>query len=96
MKTVATYPSAIFWLSFTCVTLALICVCLVRLPPNPEPSASAQEAGVDVDIESATVHLRPEREATLVDPLPESGVSKLERGRKAMTVAPSENADLLA
>lgn len=71
IKTVASYPGTIFWLAFTCVTLALLCMCLVRLPPHyvvplaVDINANAIE-GEDVD-NTVPSRAMPEREATLVN-----------------------------
>ncbi|CAK5264919.1 unnamed protein product [Mycena citricolor] len=53
MKTVATFPKAIFFVSIASLLLALLCVCCVRLPPDDSP---------DRDIEH-----HPARDGTLVD-----------------------------
>lgn len=69
-KTVGSYPGAIFWLSFACLILALLCMCLVRLPPNDsvplfvDINANVVEGeGVTTAVSSRAM---PEREATLV------------------------------
>lgn len=76
MKTVATFPGAIFWLSFSCVSLALLCMCLVRLPPDDVgvvPLAIDAEANIvegEEDVSKAihgASNNRAEREATLVE-----------------------------
>ncbi|KAH8116885.1 MFS general substrate transporter [Phellopilus nigrolimitatus] len=78
MKTVATYPRAIFWVSSGSMIVSLIFICLVRLPRSAHAAAAA-------DVEDPP---QPyiDREATLVDS-DENGEDGQSRGRNAGKVA---------
>ncbi|THG99442.1 hypothetical protein EW145_g7263 [Phellinidium pouzarii] len=77
MKTVATYPKTIFWVSSCCLTVSLIFICLVRLP---RPASGHTE-----DVEgSADAHV--DRESTLIDAVGADTEEQI-RGRNPVKVS---------
>ncbi|KAL4246070.1 hypothetical protein ABKN59_003276 [Abortiporus biennis] len=70
VKTVATFPTAIFFVSSAVVTTSFVFLSLVRLPPTPEPSSLDVEESPLLDEDTPALE---RRDVTLVDPSPGSG-----------------------
>ncbi|KAF7323180.1 MFS domain-containing protein [Mycena chlorophos] len=71
VKTVATFPKAIFLVSLASVTIAFICVSLIRLPPAVQLGDAEEQLTVD-PLQGTEREALLARDATLVDIEPES------------------------
>ena len=81
MKTVATFPAAIFFLSAVVITIAFVALLLVRLPGLSQPSPES------VDVEDSANAIPTVSHETLVG-VPDGAQSEL-RGRKNVS-SPSD------